>query len=97
LYCIWSWSLWRAGKVCAHPYRWRHACFVLRCTMSLKFPPVLVLVVVGVLWFLEQDTVSYSVLFSRYGLPTCSHRTYPASQHLEWKLESDLMLPFACT
>ena len=39
-----------------------HPCLFLRGTTSLQLPPSLVFVVVGVLWFLEVDTVSYSVL-----------------------------------
>lgn len=84
-------------KDCAHRDRWRHPCLVLRCSTSLKFPPRLLVLVVCVMWFLEVDTVSYSVLFHRYSLPTCFHRTSPTSQHFEWKLESDLMLPSTCT
>jgi hypothetical protein len=55
---------------------------VLRGTTLLKLPLSLVLVVVDVLWFLEVDTVSYSVLSSRYSLPTCFHRTYPSQSTL---------------
>ena len=74
-----------SGVMSAHRDRWRHPCLIIRCTMSLKLVPSLVLVVVDVLWFLEVDTVPCSVLFSRCSSTTCFHITDPASQTFEWK------------